>query len=545
MLAPPKIPTEPSKSILKAGRGLAKTQTCCIEALSLMGVVRPFTGILLTELNAQRTAEEIRKIKLQIEQNERIHSDFGGEGVLYKKGGKNSETWNSECLTFAHLPRTYVMGHSMGSAQRGRRPLLEVWDDVESEDMTYNRDLRRKMMDQLFNVYLPMLAAGGHFMMIGTPIHKSAVLELAFRGMSETETMDEDACVDARFRDFTRVKFPMIFRNKLGQYQSQQPQRLDVEGFERRKSVQGIASVAAELQCEPMTPGQRAFSFDAFKHGFMHCKDQGDGHEYMLDLHSQTMQPWGEFMEEVRCIGAADLADGQSADSDQGALVWQGVNAEGLVFVLDVFVKRCMAEELIETAYRISEEWDCEVFGWEKAALQVVVNRIARRLVAALRDAGKTPPIFRELDNAKKNKIRRILTMSPLFTQGFIRFRHFDAVRLPDGSVHHPAPYHRKESYQVLLDQIIEYTDEGIRGPDDAVDACEMAARLSAEVRGRIAQTINPDDPMKVLEMWRKAGLTLSISQVPRAAWTPEMVEDQEKEMLSPALSAGGYVPYV
>jgi hypothetical protein len=265
----------------------------------------------------------------------------------------------------------------------------------------------------------------------------------------------------------------------------------------------------------------------------------------MLDLFSQTMRPWGEFMDEIRCVGAGDLADGQSADSDQGALVWHGVDADGLVYVLDVHVKRCLAEDLIEAAYRISEEWNCEIFGWEKAAMLVVINRIAKRKVQELRAAGKTPPIFRELENAKKNKIRRILTMSPLFSQNLIRFRCFDAVRLQDGSVHYPAPYGRKDSYQVLLDQIIEYTDEGIRGPDDAVDACEMAARLSGSVRGELAQKIDPHDPMKVLEMWRKAGLIMSVSQVPRPCWTPEMEEKQEKEMMAPVLSDGGFIPYV
>lgn len=544
MLAPPRIPSEPSKAIIKAARGLSKTQTCCVEAPTLIGITRPFTGMLLTELNAKRTSEEIRKIKIQVEQNERIEQDFGGAGVLYPKGSRDGE-WSTLCLTFKNNPRTYIMGHSLGSAQRGRRPLLEIWDDVESEETTYNRDWRRQLIEQMFGVYLPMLTTGGHFTMIGTPIHKSAVLELAFRGMSDDDTMDGDAGVDARFRDFTRVKFPMVYRDKEGRWQSQQSQRLSVEGFERRKQVQGMASVSAELQCDPMTPGQRAFAFDAFRHGWMHCKHPDTGTEYMLDLLTQTTRPWDEFMKEIRVVGAGDLADGQSADSDQGALIWHGVDAHGIIFALDCYVKRCMAEDLIESAYRISEEWDCETFGWEKAAMLVVVNRIAKRLVEKLRAEGKTPPVFRELENARKNKVRRILTMSPKFTQNIIRFRHFDAVRLQDGTVHYPAPYNRQDSYQVLIDQILEMTDEGIRGPDDAVDVCEMGCRLAEGVRGELAQILNPDNPMEVLKMWNKAGLTMTVAQIPLKNWTEEMMVKHEKEMLSPVRSAGGYIPYV
>ncbi len=538
IMAPPTKPEEPSKSVVTATRRFGKTQTIIIEMIPLMCLVRPFTCCLVSEVNDKRTGEELDKIKYQIERNERIHSDFGAEGVLFPKS-RTEGTWNKHHLRFIHFPGVEIMGHSLGSAQRGRGPLYGVIDDPENEDNTYNRDWRRNFFNKLLHVYVPMFHFGGKLCWIGTPVHEGSCLSLAMRGMSEQE-QDEDPTVDRRFMDWHRGKFPLIVRDEAGDYVSMQPERLSVQGFLTKMEIDPIAA-QKEILCEPVTPGTRAFRYDPVKHGFMHCKT-GD-EEYMLDLYTGEQRPWKDFLDELIVFGAGDLADGQSADCDPGALVWIGIDSQGVVFVLDAWQGRVFAEKQVKAAYDISVLLNCEVFGWEKASLLCVVNRILpAREVQERRDRGEIPPVFREIENHHKNKVRRILTMTGIFGSHQIRFLQFGTIQGPDGVVHRPVDHGRESAYRDLIGQIVEFTDEGIRGRDDLIDALEMVFRLVSGRRGELVQEQNDDPSDLMVEKWKKTGFFITPNSLPPDRWTEKMQREMEKEPVGPLV---GVVPYV
>lgn len=553
VMAPPLIPTEPAKTLITATRRLFKTQTIVLEMTPMIAVMRPFSLILVSEFNDTRTIEEISKIKEQIEENEIIHQDFGGAGVLHPK--KTMGTWSTHHLKFAHQPGCEIMGHSMWSAQRGRGPILGIIDDPEDETVTFNKDWRKKFFARLFDVYIPMFTHGGKIVWIGTPIHSGSCLSLAVRGMSEKNKEEgglegEGPTQDNRFKGWNKGQFSLIRKDADGNLESVQPQRLSVEGFLQKMEIDPI-SCRKEILCEPVTPGIRAFPYDSIKHGFMHCQGRDGGQEYMLDLYTGEEKPWKTFLEEVYTFGAGDPADGQSAEADPGALSIIGVDAQAIIFVFDCYNRRCHVEDLIAEAYDLADLWECGVFGWEKSALQVVISRMARKYAENLADTeGRIMPVHRELDNAKKNKIRRILSIRGLFNRHQIRFRYLGGpVEGPDGVTHTPVDYVRKGHYQELVSQVVEYTDEGIRGHDDLIDATEMAIRLAGNRRGELnlSGTINPSD--RILAGWREMGLPLSVAQVPEEARTEKMVEElntlPEPDDLSLVCTGAGVLPYV
>lgn len=534
VMSPSQDSEEASKALITATRRTGKTQSLIIELVPLICIVRPFTPCLISELNDRRTGEEMKKIKLQVEENERIHADFGAEGTLYPK--RASGVWSAHHMKFCHHPGSEILGHSLGAAQRGRGPLFGCIDDPEDEENCYNVDWRKWFFAKIFDVYCHMFHRGGKIVWIGTPVHGGSCLSMAVKGMSEKE-VEKSATQDKRFRDWKCGKFTLITIDKDGKYHSMQPERLSVAGFERKMETDPI-SARKEILCEPVTPGTRAFGVDPVKHGYMKCKGE-NGEEYFLDLYTGDKRPWKEFLDDLVILGAGDLADGQSTEADPGALVFIGINSSRVIYVLDVYLRRCFAEDLIEMAYNLAEGWECSMFGWEKAALQCVITRLASKHVDKLREEGKSPPVFREIENAKKNKVRRILTMIPFFGLNEIRFLQFKDLQAADGSYHYSMDNRHKHHHQEMMAQVVEFTDEGIRGHDDAIDALEMAIRLAGKKKGEGGG--DPENMTDVmLERWKGVGVSFSPAQIPREVQSPKMkralLERTEPQLMKPVL---------
>lgn len=527
VMSPPLIATEPAMSVVTATRRVGKTQTLIIELKPFLAICRPYTLSLLSELNATRTGEEITKIKDQVENNERIHADFGGPGVLFPTRGGRGGSWNSTRLDFLHHKGCSIMGHSMQSAQRGRGPLFGVLDDPEDDDQTYNKEYRQWFFDKLLSVYKPMFHYGGKFIWIGTPIHAGSCLSIAMRGMTEKDGED-NAGEDPRLKGWRKSNFAVIQSDGQGGWMSHQPDRISVAGFLTKLEIDPITT-RKEILCLPTTPGSRAFAFHPHKHGYFHGVDSNG--EYFLDLHTGERMPWKKFLSGLRIFGAGDQADGQSADSDYGACAWIGVSAKRVVYVLDCWNARSLVDDQIRTAYRICEELECGVMAWERTSLQCVINRMTKRYVDALRARGKAPPRFVEVENAKKNKVRRILTMSPLFVNAQIRFPQSSSIKDErTGEILTSFDYPRRGMMGDLISQVREYTDseKGLCGPDDVIDALEMAIRIAADSVGEVVLDDVPETMEQSMERWEKLGLTFTRNQIPVQHWSPKMHEEEE-----------------
>lgn len=527
-------PEAAAKTVFHAPRRICKTQTVVVEQLPLIAITRPFSPVLLSESTAERTSEEVDKIKGQIENNDRIHRDFGGRGKLWPKSNHPSLRWKSTRLDFPCCHGSSIFAHSIGSAQRGRGPIYGVVDDPEDDDTTYSKDWRKKFFERLFHVYLRMFHWGGKIVWIGTVIHGRSCLSLALEGLSEQEEEQDHVIRDKRFRDWHKMRFRQIETDEKGERYSIQPQRLTVAGFDRQMEVDP-AGVMAELQGMPVSPGSLAFHFDdQGAHGYMHCKPSKEHSEdYFLDLKTGRIIPWKEFLKPLRVFHGGDVGDGVSADSDPGAIVTIGVCPAAIRYVLDCVVKVCFAERLVEEGMNLALLWGVERWGWERAANQLYVVRIAENLRAKMEKKGLIFPQPEGIPNNKKEKVVRVLSMRPMFGSETIRFplsgEFTDRKGITHVSVEHP---HRMY-INILKAQIRDFTDEGIRGHDDAVDALEMAIRLSSHVR---AVEPEPDrDPTSAqLLRWEKAGVDME-ARLPHHMWTNDMVIEHERLLVGVA----------
>lgn len=533
MMSPPKVPSEPAKTVAVMPRSTTKTVTVIRQLCKMMAIVRPYTKILISEINEDRTKEEMGTIRDDLLNNELIHRDFGGPGKLFPKRSGGGKTFNEKVMDFLLYPGCSIHGYSLMSAQQGRHPIFGVIDDPEDENTNRDQEFRRKFFGNLFGRYLGMFYRGGKIGWMGTN-SKGACISIALRGISEeVNDLDEVAEVlDTRFNSWIKFKMGMLRVDADGNTESIMPDHVSVDDYEARVASLGEVVAAAQLDGDPIGYGGTAFIRDTHRHGYMHCqRTHGTkAEEYFLDLHTGEEKPWAKFLEEIEATAAVDCADSTASDADFGACCVIGVNPAGKVFVLDQYNKRLISDEWPETGFQMADEWDAGRIGFDIAAMQNFVLRHAKRIRMEWEEQGRTPPMPYGVPHENKKKVHRILgTLRPLFRRNLIAFPHLSEIKLSDGTVHTPVRHPNRDSLHELKRQIDGFTDEGAAGHDDAADSLEMAVRLAGNRRGKKAI---PNDPREAMvHKFAKIGAQFSPVLIPPEMWTEEMLEANEPDL--------------
>jgi len=526
-VAPPLVDTEPAKNVFHAPRGSTKTQTM-IQQFALMAVVcRPYTELLISELNAPRTSEEMKKIRQQVQDNELIASDFGGEGQLFKPNARDGNSWNDRQLDFIHQPNCRLMGYSVKSAQRGRHPIGGFIDDPENKETIRNPELRREYFEWLFGTYLPMVQRGGFCSWFGTVADPNSCLSIALEGMDAQLSEDgEMETRETRMQDWRKKRFELVFQNDDGDLESLFPDYITVEAFEEKKRTLGLARAMAEFQGIGMRSSDLAFDRDMFRHGWMKCRDKG-GVPYMLDMKTGSTKSWDGFLDGLYIVGACDLSNSEASWSDYGAVIILGIDELRTHYVLDVFLQKIHADRLVRKAFAMAGDYGAGRLSFDSASMQNYIVQDAQRYARLIDSQGKRPPTVIPFkgNRGTESKNDRILgLLRPLFRNDRIRIPHYDTVTTPDGKEHVPYSNTGAKYVSILKDQIDLYTDEGPGSHDDGPDALTMAIRIAGNRRGIM---VEKDDPNEVeYEAWKDVGVDINWAAVPPEAWPREIVEE-------------------
>lgn len=132
--------------------------------------------------------------------------------------------------------------------------------------------------------------------------------------------------------------------------------------------------------------------------------------------------------------------------------------------------------------------------------------------------------------------------MTGIFGGHQIRFLQFSPIRGPDGVSHQPVDHGRENAYRDLIGQIVEFTDEGIRGHDDLIDTLEMVVRLVSGRRGELLQEQIEDPSDLIVQKWEKTGLSITPHSLPPNQWTEKMQQEMTQEPIGALI---GVTPYV
>jgi hypothetical protein len=543
---PPKVPTEPAKTALHAPRSTTKTVTVIRQACKMIALNRPYTNILVSEINKDRCAEEMNFIRGDIENNELIHADFGGEGVLYpsNKQSRSGKAWKGNVLDFLHLPGVRINAYPINSGQRGRHPILLVIDDPEDEKTIADQKFRRKFLQNLFGRFLGMFYRGGVIIWMGTTIRGSclATALMPASAQAEANTDDEVAqLLDTRFNDWNKFKIGMIRERADGTRESVMPDHMSLEGYDNAVKARGRVVMSAEADGEPLAHGEFALQRDEWRHGYMHCQKKRAGggiDEYFLDLHTGDQKPWHEWLSGLYVSTGTDIADSLASDADLGGCMAVGIDTRRKVFVLDALLRKLIADDWPETSFQMAVEWGALRAGFETGTMQRVVVRMAQRLIKEYEDRGETPPKVVPIQNAGLKKHQRVLaTLRPLYRKNFIAFPVFRPIEI-GGTKHTPVEHPHRRSIGELLRQLDSYTDEGPSGYDDGPDALQIAIRTAGYNRGKSHES--PDPVQAQLDKYRRNGMPCTPSMIPERMWTEEMREEVDGDMCEAQIVPAG-----
>lgn len=411
LLAASRIKGTPT--VFAGPRGSGKsTMAQGLEVLSIVLGERHF--LVLCSMTEDLAIGHTAFLKLELEENPRLLQDFGElkgnykweEGDLITKGGSGPAT------------QARILARGIGQKIRGLRyrqwrPDYFRLDDMEDDISASNPKRSHKALDWITKAVIPAGKEAGlesAILFIGTVISKRSVMDVLLNHPD--------------YASWKRMVFPAIKSNN----ESYWPEKYPVAKLDSIKRIIGTNAFQSEMQQDPRD-------------------EEGDFQE-----------GWIRYYHPAELIGlplvktmAIDPSIKETSTACFKAIVTVGMDPEGLIYVLDAFIRRTSINQMVESAYLRYDEFKPRPVGLETVAGQEFLLMEFQR--AAARKGYHLP--LQRIEQRESKEIR-IKGLGPLVELGVIRFQkgHSDQ--------------------QLLIEQLLSFPS----GETDGPDALEMAIRL-------------------------------------------------------------------
>lgn len=395
-------------------------------------------------------------IKSELEDNDLLKADFGN-----LKGS----TWNS--LEIITANQVKISAHGAGEGLRGLRygsfrPSV-IMDDIESDDSCSTPDRIAKMMDWLLRTVMPLGdPKKSKFFLVGTIIHYNSVLSQIINNFAEWQPFKFRAIEEFPERMGLWNKWEEMYHNRdegdnpmeaarlarkkaMEFYEENReemhrgavvlwPERLDLLALMEKRATNRLA-FNSEYQNEPLDENSRIF------HKIWYYEPE--------DIN----------LDELDVFGACDPSLGKTKRADPSVILTLGRHRKtGIMYVLDVDIKRRNPDTIIQDIFRKAEMFDYVMFNIETIAFQQFFKD---EVVKRSAEQGIYLPI-KEYKSTVKKEVR-ISAIEPLMTNGQVRIL----------------------ATQRELEEQLIYFPKGKN--DDAIDALNMAIALA---KGKGSQLI-------------------------------------------------------
>ena len=123
--------------------------------------------ICIISASENLATEWLRKIRYEIETNEKIHLFFGD---------LKSDKWTETHIILNTPSKVNIRAKGAGGQIRGFRPDLLILDDIETDESVKSEEIRSSLRDWIYKACLNTLLPTGQFIMIGTIIDHLSLL---------------------------------------------------------------------------------------------------------------------------------------------------------------------------------------------------------------------------------------------------------------------------------------------------------------------------------------------------------------------------------
>ena len=375
--------------------------------------------ILTISASADMAEDWVRKLKFELEGNDRIKEDFG---TLLQWGEKDSKRWTANHLVIqkGNVIWSQIRARGRGCQVRGLRPTRVFCDDLEDDEMVRSDEQRKILKDWFLTALINTLRYDQQLIVVGTVLHPLALLAEIIKGRDE-------------FKEWKVKKYVALQKNGTSLWED----RFPAEVLKKKKLEIGTYKFEQEFQNNPIASDVCLWKPHwILKYGKI---------------------PTGVKITKV--FVALDPAASIKEKADYSALCAMGVGSDGNVYELETIRGHWGTWDLIENCINFYLKHKPLRFGIEEVAFQSFIRPVLQK---EARQRGVILPLERltlgsYTDTQKKikdpkDKYTRALSVVHYWEQGLVYLKTED-----------------------LIDEISVFpTGEH----DDQVDACVYCMRL-------------------------------------------------------------------
>jgi len=342
--------------------------------------------ICIISASENLAVEWLRKIKRELELNERIRDFFGD---------LKSDKWSETHIILNNKTQVQIRAKGAGGQIRGFRPDVVICDDIETDESVESEEQRKKLKNWLFKACLNTLLPNGQLVIIGTIIHPLSVLNDLLSVDNEWTKRKYQAYKDGKQEEGNELWGALWGHKRLQ---------------ERKKEI-GSWAFSAEYMNDPITDESAA-------------------------IKESMIRYWKELPNQYSCVIAVDPAYSEEETADFKVATLVGIDQNSNRYLIsyirthtplgefqDAIINMYLSNKGIITGLGIPSG------GTEKSFFDSFLKKCEERKI--------TPPVvelkntFRtETGQAKRFKGARIISaLQPLFEQGkyYIHSNHIEA----------------------------------------------------------------------------------------------------------------------
>lgn len=380
--------------------------------------------ILLISDSIDQSTEFLEAIKVELEDNPRLRSDFAdacGVGSPWQVG--------------KIIARNGVKVQAAGAAKKLRglvhgafRPDLVILDDIENDENVRTAEQRQKLHNWLTKAVMPLGAAGEKFdvVFIGTVLHYDSVLN---------RTLHNPAWTTHRFQAVIRWPDNMalwddweaIYRNE-GKDTAQAYYQQHQAEMDKGAVVSWAARPIYDLMLIRVRDGHDTFDSEY----------QNDPVSLSDAIFSDSIHFWVNLQDDVVYYGACDPSMGQpAAGRDPSAIGIGAFNRKhGILQIVEAAIVKRVPDRIISDIISYQRQYNCLLWVIETVAFQAfLMQELIKRSAAAgvpVPARGVTP---------SASKALRIESLQPHMKNKLILL-HNDHKTLIDQFRHYPKAAH-------------------------------------------------------------------------------------------------------
>lgn len=379
---------------IAAPRGSAKSTAITFAYVLASALFRDHQHILIISANEELASGFVNDIKIEIQENEVLQEHFGFRKFV-KDSGPEIIVEMKDGYRFRILAKGAEQ-RMRGLKWERKRPSLVVPDDLEDEDLVLSEARRDKFRRWFYGAVKPILKDGGMIRMVGTIMHMDALLQ----------------------RFMPSAKSPTTVNEPLKMYSTEERAWKSV--LYRAHSPDFEHLLWPEMYPESRL---REIRQDFAEQGMLDVY----GQEYLNNPIDQTTAYFrkGDFLpmkegdHEVRKIfyAAGDLAITQNKRSAYTALPVAGMDANGVLHIVDMRRGRFDSLEISDEIFSIHKRWSIDTFRLESENIQKAIGPF---LYDRMRRTGDYINI--DAKPPTKDKEARAQTLRAMMRAGQVKF---------------------------------------------------------------------------------------------------------------------------